>query len=284
MKSKLTVFLLTLSILARCRQGESFSASQEAPIKVESFPAGNNIAVPQNPTSAKLLSLLQQKFSLGDEGNKEINKLVSTLTQSESYFDPKTCINGPFYATCYFIGNEPLWEKISKFFKRKTNLKGQKYTINEGANSQNRVVNYSEIFGNAINLQASGNFVESKKQKKNLYQDSASDETISRNFLETFLKPLFSAQTLESPELRKCPFDYDVTVTGASINLFDKTLEIPITGVGCARVMYADPFLRIFMSPRDTEVLSGGGDWETAGLTTVQVRVDLIESSFQDNL
>ena len=76
-----------------------------------------------------------------------------------------------------------------------------------------------------------------------------------------------------------CPYDYDVTVTGASIEVFGFQVNIPISGTGCARVLYADPCLRIFISPNDTNVETGGGDWESAGLISVQVRVDLVLNS-----
>lgn len=57
-----------------------------------------------------------------------------------------------------------------------------------------------------------------------------------------------------------------------------------ILGTGTVRVLYADENLRIFLSPTDTNVTKGGGDWESEGLIVVQVRVDLVYADWTDRL
>ena len=134
------------SFIGRFENGKAFSVPN---VVVASSSSSSNPVEALNPTSAKLLSLLQEKASnVVVDNDDEINSLVYSLIGSSSSFDPQTCINGPFYATCHFIGKEPLWEKIGKFTKNAPmNLKGQKYTINEDPNGENKVVNYSEIMG-----------------------------------------------------------------------------------------------------------------------------------------
>ena len=82
--------------------------------------------------SDELLRLLIQKADepkTGDVLNKQINPLVQTLISSKSSFNPSKCIDGPLFASIYFIGNTPLWEKIGSGAVR--NVKGQKYDLND---------------------------------------------------------------------------------------------------------------------------------------------------------
>ena len=151
MKVHYCFLFATLSFIGSIKYGKAFSV----PNVVIASSSSNQVKdVPTNPTSAKLLSLLQKKSSNVDVvDNDEINSLVYSLIGSSSSFDPQACINGPFYATCHFIGKEPLWEKIGKFTKNtQVNLKGQKYTINEDPNVENKVVNYSEIMGSGTSI------------------------------------------------------------------------------------------------------------------------------------
>jgi hypothetical protein len=74
-------------------------------------------------------------------------------------------------------------------------------------------------------------------------------------------------------------------VTGASISLWNKfALNLSIEGTGTVRVLYADENLRIFLSPTDTNVTKGAGDWESEGLIVVQVRIDLVYDDWVDKL
>ena len=152
----------------------------------------------------------------------------------------------------------------------------------------------------AINLKAFGTFtdrgpvVEDTANAMNDDNDDKSSSSSSspfssiQNVFQSILPSKKQQQQQQSTnngsKLNPCPYDYDVTVTGASIELFGLSVSIPISGTGCARVLYADPYLRIFISPNDTNVETGGGDWESAGLISVQVRVDLINPNWNVNL
>ena len=89
----------------------------------------------------------------------------------------------------------------------------------------------------------------------------------------------------QSSTLLPTPYDYSAIVTGASIVLFQKfILTVTIEGSGIVRVLYADENLRIFVSPTDTNVTRGRGDWESEGLIVVQVRADLVFNDWIDRL
>lgn len=70
-----------------------------------------------------------------------------------------------------------------------------------------------------------------------------------------------------------CPIDYELTVNGASLQIFDNSFELNIQGTGILRVLYADRNLRIFTSPQSD-------DPDEVGTTVVQVRIDLLKQDF----
>jgi hypothetical protein len=97
--------------------------------------------------------------------------------------------------------------------------------------------------------------------------------------------PKSSNVVMDQLSLLPTPYDYSATVTGASIVLFQKLiLNVSIERTGTVRVLYADENLRIFVSPTDTNVTRGGGDWESEGLIVVQARVDLVYEDWIDRL
>jgi hypothetical protein len=78
--------------------------------------------------------------------------------------------------------------------------------------------------------------------------------------------------------LVQCPADYTVDAYKVGISILGKRVaSFGISGRGFMRVLYADPQMRIFTAPQDTTDDSIG---EKAGLTVLQIRVDLIDSSF----
>jgi len=180
-----------------------------------------------------------------------IESLVDTLTSGSNVYNPEESLYGPLYCTVYSFtpsnpsAPEPLWERISL---KDDNIKGQQYY---GADN---VINYSEIWGPLIHLRAQGTF-EPKKKMKNAKNANV-------------LASLFQAP---AGKLRSCPDDFTVHITSGSVWVFGKSFQIPISGEGCLRVLYADPRLRLFVSPQNTD-----GDWEREGLVVVQVRSDLI--------
>jgi hypothetical protein len=174
----------------------------------------------------------------------------------------------------HFIGNTPLWEKIA--IGKVLNVKGQRYTLrNETSGS---FVNYAEIWGQNLYLKAVGKFVE---------KGLVSSEIEADRVVKTSDNPFGALASLFSPrgneQNKPTPYDYEATVSGASIVLFGKyAFNVDIEGTGIVRVLYADPNLRIFLSPTDTDVTRGAGDWESAGLIVVQVRVDLVYGDWSD--
>ncbi|KAL7495312.1 hypothetical protein ACHAWT_003782 [Skeletonema menzelii] len=218
--------------------------------------------------STELLRLLIQKANEpknGDGLSKQINPLVQTLISSKSSFNPSSCIDGPLFASIHFIGDTPLWEKIGSGAVR--NVKGQKYNLDD-----NTFTNYAEIWGDNLCLKAVGEFSAIGPIQ------SAVDDNNPFNSITS----LFSNK---QSNILPTPYDYEARVTGASISLWNKfTLNLSIEGTGTVRVLYADENLRIFLSPTDTNVTKGAGDWESEGLVVVQVRVGLVYDDWVDKL
>jgi len=242
-------------------------------------------------TSNELLEKLQQKTAANnrssndiDDLSEEINNLVKILINSKSSFDPLTSINGPLFASVHFIGNTPLWEKIGARIVR--NVKGQKYTLNSA--TEGKFANYAEVLGANFYLKAIGICKDEGPVTDSTVSSistTTSSDTKSSNPLESVFASLFKSSIKSNSQYKPTPYDYTAEVTGASIVLFQKfSLDLTIEGTGIVRVLYADENLRIFLSPKATNVTKGGGDWESAGLVVVQVRVDLIYDDWIDVL
>jgi hypothetical protein len=142
------------------------------------------------------------------------------------------------------------------------NFKGQQYYSHSNSGFlEGSVINYSEILGSNLHLRANGVFKPSPVKEKE-------DE-------KGWFSSWFSTKSITNDALRTCPDDFMVKVTGASIRLGGVlSIDIPIQGESILRVLYADPRLRIFVSPRASE--SFAGEWENVGLVVVQVRSDLV--------
>ena len=78
-----------------------------------------------------------------------------------------------------------------------------------------------------------------------------------------------------SQTLRTCPDIFQVDVSGGAIHCESLGIQIPLPIAGSSNlvVVYADPRLRILLSPTSSE--SVVGNWEESGLVVVQVRSDL---------
>ena len=269
------------------------------------IPKVSTTATTQEASQELLRLLFQKSSSTNSKANNvklldnQINSLVRLLIRSKTSFDPEKCIDGPLFASIYFIGNTPLWEKIGSGFVR--NVKGQKYTLNSTSGTVSggggTFVNYAEIWGNNFYLKASGDFIAAGPVLVDEDDMSPPLSTLVRNKESTtnpfggILSSLFPFNTksnnvvMDQSTLIRTPYDYSATVTGASIVLFQTLiLNITIEGTGTVRVLYADENLRIFVSPTDTNVTRGGGDWENEGLIVVQVRVDLVYDDWIDRL
>ena len=250
-------------------------------------------------TSNELLSLLQRKASSPPPSRKNdaaelddrINSLVRSLVLSRTPFDPSSSIDGPLFASVHFVGDAPLWERIGAPLGVARNVKGQRYALDDGT-----FVNYAEIFGDKLYLTASGNFDDAGPATAATAPsppnaDSATDDGVSRNDpFGAMIAYLFRSNGnggtgRPPPTLLPTPYDYFATVTGASVVLFGKfAFDVAIEGTGTVRVLYADEDLRVLLSPEDTNVTRGGGDWESRGLIVVQVRVDLVYGDWIDRL
>lgn len=240
------------------------------------------------------------------EVDDRIDTLVRTLIDSRSTFDPARCIDGPLFASVHFIGDTPLWEKIGGS-GRVRNVKGQKYVLPDDDGDKKKkksgtFVNYAEIFGENFYLRASGNCEDVGPTVAAASNDSPNNNNNGLlPMMGALLASLFGPATTtttgdggpgerrrrrsSSATLLPTPYDYSATVTGASIVLFRKfSLDLAIEGTGTVRVLYADENLRVFVSPKDTNVTRGGGDWESEGLIVVQVRVDLVYDDWEDRL
>ena len=215
----------------------------------------------------------QQRESENEEDNEAIESLIIKLISTKTNYNPLESLYGPMYCSLHSFtpgskdrqASQPLWEKISL---KKDNLKGQQYLLNKNRNgdtannSRNKireVINYAEIWGNTFHLRAGGYFIpvdENGKEKKD--DDDGSNEY---------------------EQVRSCPDKYEVFATGAYISVFGNSVKLPIEGSSYLVVGYADPRLRIFVSPKPSE--SAVGTWEQAGLIVVQVRSDLVTSNQQ---
>ena len=149
--------------------------------------------------------------------------------------------------------------------------------------TQGTFSNYAEVFGTNLYLKAIG--ICKDEGPVNDSTVATSSDNKSSNPLESVFVSLFNSSTKSNSQYKPTPYDYTAQVTGASIVLFQKfSLDLTIEGTGIVRVLYADENLRVFLSPKDTNVTKGGGDWESAGLVVVQVRVDLIYDDWIDVL
>jgi len=216
--------------------------------------------------SNELLTLLQSKQLLNAKTystlSDEINNLVGALIKTKVSFDPARCIDGGLFRTVHFIGETPLWERISSSSNGTNNVKGQKFTLNEEASGT--FVNYAEIFGPSFYLKAVGDCFD----KGPVSTDARTDSIMSPfgSFLSAF-------SNNSTKKYVKAPYDFTARVTGASIVVFQKfEINIPIEGKGTVRVLYADENLRVFVSPSDTSVTKGSREsWESEGLVVVQI-------------
>jgi hypothetical protein len=218
-------------------------------------------------------AVLQQE----QKDSHTIQGLVQTLLSNGGEpltYTPSGSLFGPFFCTiATFTPGEdrtdPLWERISL---KANNLKGQQYSyIDNNDQTKGSVINYSEVWGPAVHLRATGTFAESTDSPQ-------TEEHPKERHWWSVMSPTKEAST--SKRSRTCPDDFTVTVTGASIHVLGVVFQLPIEGTSTLRVLYADPELRIFVSPRDTDSSIGDwkntGEWENAGLVVVQVRSDLV--------
>ena len=209
-----------------------------------------------------------------------VDRLWPQQKQASFYYDPESSLFGSgFYCTLYFYypntaasssGNgkppeDPIWEKTSL---KASNIKGQQYYVRN--DFQQSVINYSEVWGPAVTIKAEGILTP--------IGDGDNDEAADRPGRIGFAGP--SIQTKEdSRTLRRLPDVFRVDATKISASIFGVSLDFDIQGSANLVVLYADPRIRIFVSPLPSETVVG--NWEEAGLVVAQVRGDLVPATNQ---
>lgn len=238
--------------------------------------------------ASELLDLLLADDGVATRDRGRIESLVDDLTKvprGTNTYDPNESLYGDLYCTIYaYTPNdpgapEPLWERISL---RKDNVKGQQYFATDGDEvGCGSVINYSEIWGPDVHLRAYGTFAPRRKEQDPKQQENKRQQ--KGDFLSSLLggfsmsRNSARAGTARSATVRACPDDYAVAVSKASISVLGQSIDVPIRGSSCLRVLYADPRLRIFLSPESSDSIAG--EWESSGLVVVQVRSDVATSS-----
>ena len=212
----------------------------------------------------------QQNQQAGGGGLQSfLDRLKPQPTLPSYYYDPSVSLFGcGFYCTLYFYypnsasdssgkpPEDPIWEKTSL---KASNIKGQQYYIRN--DFQQSVINYSEVLGPKFTISAEGVLtpIDEKGNKgKEQKQQSPTDNQIKK----------------DSRSLRKLPDVYRVDATKISASIFGFDLDFKIEGSANLVVLYADPRIRVFVSPLPSETVVG--NWEEAGLVVVQVRGDLV--------
>lgn len=216
-----------------------------------------------------ILARLTPSYKLSRQAQQvRIEKLIDYLVKLNVPYDPTESLLGNLFCAVYTYtpsapnAPDPLWERISI---QKENLKGQQYFLSN--QFDNRVINYAEIYGPDVHLRAKGSFVPADENNESSFKKP------KQSLVEFLLAPLMP----DDQKMRKTPDVFDVTVSSASIHLWGTALSLPIQGTSQLVVLYADPRMRIFVSPLENKQGSmGAGNWENSGLIVVQIRSDLV--------
>eukprot|EP00529_Nitzschia_sp_RCC80_P019216 CAMPEP_0113498354 /NCGR_PEP_ID=MMETSP0014_2-20120614/31123_1 /TAXON_ID=2857 /ORGANISM="Nitzschia sp." /LENGTH=501 /DNA_ID=CAMNT_0000392363 /DNA_START=59 /DNA_END=1561 /DNA_ORIENTATION=+ /assembly_acc=CAM_ASM_000159 len=248
----------------------------------------------------RIESLIEQIQDLGDVRKNKRKGILNSLFGGRSggggndrrkrvahTYDPSTClIGGGFFCTLYFYtpndpnAPDPLWEQLS--FK-KENVKGQQYY--ERNDFREAVINYSEVWGPDLYITAEGTFKPVDFVTPNVTSSMTSDTTsTTKGSWPSFGGGNNGGQDMQnwqqtqsdrtvpgSQTLRTCPDIFQVDASGGSIHCETLGIQVPLPIVGSSNlvVVYADPRLRILLSPISSE--TAFGNWEESGLVVVQV-------------
>jgi hypothetical protein len=217
--------------------------------------------------SIRIEALIEQLQQLGQMSTNPKRNFATqsilgagaNVLRPHTYDLTESLLASGFFCTMYWYtpnmdnAPEPLWEQLSL---KSDNVKGQQYY--ERNDFQEAVINYSEIWGRTVYITAEGTF-----QPMSSSSPSSSIATTS-------------APVKNNRRLRTCPDLFQVDATKVTLHAFGGflSLDLPIQGSSNLVILYADPRLRIFISPMESK--SAVGHWEEAGLVVVQVRSDLV--------
>jgi hypothetical protein len=165
----------------------------------------------------------------------------------------------------------PIWAKLSLI---PSNIKGQQYYSSN--NFQQSVINYSEIYGRNVHIKAEGTL---SPISSNTNSSSSSSSGSNDNFSSSSSSSPVVVKN--SRKLRTLPDIFRVDATKIILSVFGLTINFSIKGSANLVVLYADPRIRIFVSPMESR--SAVGNWEEAGLVVVQVRSDLVSMTTNNN-
>mmetsp|Transcript_88134 Transcript_88134/g.170688 ORF Transcript_88134/g.170688 Transcript_88134/m.170688 type:complete len:417 (+) Transcript_88134:34-1284(+) len=243
---------------------------------------------------------LQQGHEQQEKRVKRMNTLIDALVAARAPFDDASSLRGGLWVSAYNRGAaEPRWRSLATAsarvsrraaslrapsptsprtrvrgpeIKRAPNLSGQRYDV--GAKT---VLNYSELLGQHLFITARGTFQEPallSSSSLSAGSGGGGDDGGGGGLART-------------RSGKRCPVDYDVSITGGSVEFFGGTtaaatrgsgggfvLPLPIQGKGFLRVLYADDLCRIFLSPTESP-----DRWEDAGLVVVQVPLTRVGNS-----
>jgi hypothetical protein len=218
---------------------------------------------------AKTIELLMeelQQYGQSKERKGVFDKAASR--PAHTYDVTESLLNGFFCTLYWYMPNvadpstapKPIWEQVSL---KDSNIKGQQYY--ERNDFEEAVVNYSEIWGKSVFLTAGGTLapIDGTIVPK-VQADQGSPPP--RNALKRIVP--------NSRTLRMCPDVFRVDATKVTLHLFGMKFDLPIRGSSNLVILYADPRIRIFVSPMESK--TAVGNWEEAGLVVAQVRSDLV--------
>ncbi|KAG7343999.1 hypothetical protein IV203_022007 [Nitzschia inconspicua] len=193
-----------------------------------------------------------------------------TIRPTLTYDVMESLLASGFFCTLYWYtpgddnAPKPIWEQVSL---KKNNIKGQQYY--ERNDFEEAVINYSEIWGRSIFLTAEGTF----SPMDGILEKPNQSPPPKRNALSRLVP--------NSRSLRTCPDVFQVDATKVTLHILGFELELPIQGRSNLVILYADPRIRIFVSPIESKTVVG--NWEEAGLVVVQVRNDLARIGSSQN-
>ena len=214
----------------------------------------------------------ERKGNIFNRNKKQSSSLSSSFTTTPPTYDPtESLFDCGFFCTLYwYYPNKeeapPIWAKLSLL---PSNIKGQHYYLSN--TFQQSVINYSEIYGNNIHIKAEATLY---PLSSNINSSSSSTSGSNDNFSSSSSSSSSPGVVQNSRKLRTLPDTYQVDATKIILSVFGLTFDFSIKGSANLVVLYADPRLRIFVSPMESR--SVVGDWESAGLVVVQVRSDLV--------